>query len=88
MIRQYPDPDSVVYPTAYPPQFPCRMSTRTPNASRVYPIHWHGCWVNAQGNGATDADSGHSHVIRGGIVLPDSRDGHTHQITILPCGVG
>lgn len=86
MIRQYPDPESVVYPTVGTPQFPCRMTTRT--VARVYPVHWHGAYVDRYGNGATDADVGHSHQIRAGKVLPDPRDGHTHQITLLPCGVG
>lgn len=83
----YPDPESVVYPRAYPPQFHCRMTTKS-NGGNVYPIHWHGAYLNPQGNGATDADVGHSHQIRAGVVLPDPRDGHTHQITTLPCGVG
>ena len=82
----YPDPDSVNYPTAYPPQYACRMTTKA--VARVYPIHWHGAYVDGHGNGATDADVGHSHQIRMGHVLPDPRDGHTHQITTLPCGVG
>jgi len=86
MIKVYPDPESVIYPTAYPPKYPCRMTTKT--VCNAYPIHWHGAYVDARGNGATDSDVGHSHVILGGKVLPDPRDGHTHQITTLPCGVG
>jgi hypothetical protein len=86
MITKYPDPESVVYPTTYPPKYLGRMTTRS--VCRAYPIHWHGAFVDASGNGATDADVGHSHTIRGGQILPDSRDGHTHQITTLPCSVG
>ncbi len=81
----YPDPESVIYPTVGPPQFPCRLATRT--VARAYPIHEHGVYVNRAGDGATDAVVGHSHQVRGGKVIADPRDGHTHQITNLPCGV-
>ncbi|HEV3059682.1 MAG TPA: hypothetical protein VGY48_15635 [Vicinamibacterales bacterium] len=82
----WPNPESVIYPRAYPPKYPCRMTTRT--VARAYPIHWHGAYMDSNGNGATDSDVGHSHVIRMGKVLPDPVDGHTHAITTLPCGVG
>jgi hypothetical protein len=81
----YPDPSTVIYPRAYPPKYPCRMTSKN-NGPRT-PIHWHGAYMDGWGNGATDADVGHSHVIRGGKVLPGA-DGHTHGITTLPCGVG
>lgn len=81
----YPDPDSVVYPTTYPPAYPCRIATRT--VSRGYPIHEHGVYADLYGNGNTDAVVGHFHYVRNGVVLP-AVDGHTHDITTLPCGVG
>lgn len=86
MIKQYPDPSSVIYPTTYPPQYTCRMTTRT--VARAYPIHWHGAYMDANGNGNTDSDSGHFHYIRNWKVLPNPVDGHSHDLTNLPCGVG
>lgn len=54
----------------------------------MYPIHSHGAWLNADGTGNTDVDSGHYHVVKEFRVQADPSDGHTHQITTLPCGAG
>lgn len=84
--RHYPDPAAVVYPTGMPQPFPCQLTTRV--AGKSFPIHNHGAWLNAQGNGNTDVDSGHFHRVRGFKVLPDESDGHVHEMTMLPCGAG
>lgn len=83
---EWPNPDAVVYPTTQPPGFPCQITTR--DAGKSTPIHQHGAWLNAEGNGNTDLDSGHFHRVRGFRVMPDESDGHTHNLTMLPCGVG
>jgi hypothetical protein len=51
-------------------------------------MHKHGAWLNAEGDGNTDVDSGHFHRVRGFKVLPDPSDGHVHALTTLPCGAG
>jgi hypothetical protein len=86
MERRYPDPDAVPYPRTLPPRFPCQLTTET--TSRVYPTHQHDAWMDKEGNGNTDLDAGHFHRIRGGKVHPDPTDGHTHELTMLPCGAG
>lgn len=83
---EYPNPDAVQYARPMPPGFPCQLTTQTTGKS--YPIHNHGAWLNAQGDGNTDVDSGHFHRVRGFKVLPDQSDGHTHEMTMLPCGAG
>lgn len=85
-MRQYPDPDRVVYPTTLPPTFPCQQTMRT--SSRAFPIHNHDAWLDREGDGNTGVDAGHFHRIRDGRVLPDLTDGHTHEMTDLPCGAG
>jgi hypothetical protein len=82
----YPDPENVVYPTTLPPGFPCELTSR--DAGKMYPIHDHGAYLNADGDGTTDVTAGHYHRVRGGRVLPDESDGHTHRLTGLPCGAG
>jgi hypothetical protein len=54
----------------------------------MYPIHSHGAWLNAEGTGNTDVDSGHFHVVKNFRVQADPSDGHTHDLTTLPCGTG
>lgn len=83
---RYPDPDAVVYASTLPMSYPCQMTTR--DTGKGYPIHSHGAWIDKAGNGNTDADAGHFHRVREGRVLPDESDGHTHQLTMLPCGAG
>ena len=83
---RYPNPDRVVYPRGYPPAYPCQLTTR--DAARMYPLHNHGAWTDDQGNGNTDVDAGHFHRIRNFKILPDESDGHTHEISNLPCGAG
>ena len=83
---RYPNPDNVRYPTGQPLAYPCQMTTRT--AARMYPMHQHGAWLDKDGNGNTDLDSGHFHRVRNFKVLPDESDGHTHELTMLPCGAG
>lgn len=75
-----------MYPTGMPQPFPCQLTLRS--AGKNVPMHEHGAWLNAQGNGNTDVASGHYHRVRGFKVLPDPSDGHTHGLTTLPCGAG
>lgn len=86
MERRYPDPDAVVYATTMPPRHPCQMTTDA--AGRIYPMHHHGAWIDKHGNGNTDLDAAHWHYVRDFKVEPDPRDGHTHELTMLPCGAG
>ena len=86
MEHRWPNPDAVVFPTTQPPGFPCSMTTR--EAGKTYPLHYHSAFLNPAGDGNTDVDSGHYHRVRDFRVLPDESDGHTHQLTTLPCGVG
>lgn len=69
-----------------PPRFPCQMTSES--QGRTYPTHSHGAWIDKEGNGNTDLDSGHFHRVRGFKVYPDASDGHTHELTMLPCGAG
>lgn len=62
------------------------MTTEVP--ARLYPVHKHGAWVDGDGNGNTDVSSGHFHRISGFRIQPDPSDGHTHDMTMLPCGWG
>jgi hypothetical protein len=82
----YPNPDAVQYASTQPTGFPCQLTTQDP--ARLYPLHHHGAWLNAEGNGNTDLRSGHFHRVVDGRVQPDPSDGHTHQLTSLPCGWG
>lgn len=61
------------------------MTTQT--ASRAYPLHNHGAWLTSGGNGNTDLDAGHFHRVIGFRVMA-APDGHTHDLTMLPCGAG
>lgn len=54
----------------------------------MYPIHDHCAFVDRRGDGKTDVAASHYHNVRGGSVLPDQSDGHTHRLTGLPCGAG
>lgn len=83
---EYPNPDAVVYAAPLPPRFPCQQTTQDPG--KLYPVHNHGAWMDRQGNGTTDVDSGHYHRVRRFKVVQDQSDGHTHQLTMLPCGAG
>ena len=85
-MSRYPDPDSVVYARPQPVGHPCQMTTQT--VGRNYPLHNHGAWLNPSGDGNTDLDSGHFHRVVGFRVLADQSDGHTHDLTMLPCGAG
>ncbi len=82
----YPNPDAIQYASTQPPGFPCQLTTQDP--ARLYPLHHHGAWLNADGTGTTDLASGHFHRVIDGRVQPDLSDGHTHQLTNLPCGAG
>jgi hypothetical protein len=82
----YPNPDAIVYPTTQPPPFPPQLTSR--DAGKLYPIHSHSAFVNAEGDGVTDVVASHYHRVRGGRVLPDASDGHTHRLTGLPAGAG
>ena len=76
----------MVYSTTQPAGYPCQMTTQTP--SEAYPLHNHGAFLDGRGNGSTDVSSGHWHRVEGFHVLPDEKDGHTHDLTMLPCGWG
>lgn len=51
-------------------------------------MHSHGAWLDKTGNGNTDVTAAHYHRVRDFVVLPDQSDGHTHELTMLPCGAG
>ena len=80
----YPNPDNVRYPTGMPLAAACQLTTRT--GGRVYPMHEHTTWLDKDGNGNTDLDAGHFHRVRGFKIYADESDGHTHELTMLPCG--
>jgi hypothetical protein len=84
--NEYPNPADVVYARPLPPGFPCQQTTT--NTGKNVPMHKHGAWLNAEGTGNTDVDSGHYHRVRDFKVQPDPSDGHTHALTMLPCGAG
>lgn len=84
--KKYPDPEAVVYPTAYPPKYACQLTSY--DAGELYPEHDHSAFADRHGNGSTDTVASHFHRIRDGKVLPDASDGHTHRLTGLPCGAG
>ena len=86
MRHHYPNPDAVPYASTLPPTFPCQLTTDS--FGKTYPMHNHGAWLNATGDGNTDVDAGHFHRVRGFKVLPDQSDGHTHELTTLPCTAG
>jgi hypothetical protein len=62
------------------------MTTQT--VGRNYPLHNHGAWLAKGGNGNTDLEAGHFHRVVGFQVLANESDGHTHDLTMLPCGAG
>jgi len=82
----YPNPDAVQYAATLPPTFPCQLTTDS--YGKIYPMHNHGAWLNEHGDGNTDLDSGHFHRVKGFKVMPDESDGHTHDLTTLPCTAG
>jgi hypothetical protein len=82
----YPNPDDVVYPTTQPPKFAGQLTDR--RSGRLFPIHNHIAFVDANGDGVTDVVASHFHRIRGGRVLPDASDSHEHVLTGLPAGAG
>lgn len=81
---RYPNPDRVVYPTGQPLAATCQLTTRS--GARIYPMHEHTTWLDEGGNGNTDLDAGHFHRVRNFKILADESDGHTHELTMLPCG--
>ncbi len=82
----FPNPDDVVYPTTAPPPFPPQLTSR--DSGKLYPIHDHCAFINADGNGNTDVVASHFHRVRNGRILPDASDSHDHRLTGLPCGAG
>lgn len=82
----YPNPDKVVYATTQPTPFPCQLTTD--DGGTRHPMHKHGAFLNKAGDGNTDMSSGHIHRVRNFKVIPDLTDGHTHELTTLPCGTG
>ncbi len=52
----------------------------------MYPLHHHGAWLNKEGTGNTDVSVSHYHVVKEGRLQPDPSDGHTHELTMSPCG--
>lgn len=86
MRHRWPNPGAIAYPTTQPPGHPCQITTR--DTGRLHSVHAHGAFLNAQGDGNTDVADGHFHRVRHGVVQPDQSDGHAHELTTLPCGVG
>ncbi len=86
MRSRWPNPGAIVYPTTQPPGFPCQITTR--DTGRLHAIHSHGAFLDAEGNGNTDLSDGHFHRVRNGRLQVDPSDGHTHELTTLPCGMG
>lgn len=85
--RRLPNPDLVLVPTLRPRGRYVRLTTRGIN-TRAYPVHEHEATIDRNGDGITDNVAGHFHRVRGGRVLPDEHDGHTHALTALPASVG
>lgn len=85
-MSRYPNPANVLYPTTLPAPFGCKLTTR--NAGKLYPMHDHSAFINSEGTGNTAVDASHFHRVIGWKVIPDESDGHTHQLTRLPCGTG
>lgn len=67
-----------------PATFPCQLTTQDPGKN--IPIHNHSAYMDAEGVGNTDVAAGHFHRIARGKVQIDPSDGHTHGLTMLPCG--
>jgi hypothetical protein len=86
MERRYPDPDAVPYARLHPVGNPCQITSQV--SGKLFPMHSHGAWIDQNGDGNTDVGSGHFHRVKGFRVLPDLTDGHTHDLTGLPCGAG
>lgn len=85
-VHRYPDPASVVYPTTAPPRFRGQLTTW--DGGDETPVHDHEAFVDAQGDGVTTTDAGHFHYVRGGRIIQDPSDGHTHKLTGQPSGAG
>ncbi len=86
MAHRYPDPDAVPYARLHPVGNPCQLTTQV--TGKTFPMHNHGAFIDENGDGNTDVDAGHYHRVKGFRVLPDESDGHTHELTGLPCGAG
>jgi len=86
MERRYPDPDAVPYARLHPVGNPCQITSQV--SGKMFPMHNHGAFIDENGDGNTDVDAGHYHRVKGFRVLPDESDGHTHDLTGLPCGAG
>lgn len=88
----FPNPANVIYPTTAPPRFPPQLTSRGPSPTTdkrfLYPIHDHCAFIDSEGNGVTDVTASHYHRVVGGVIRPDESDGHTHELTGLPCGAG
>jgi len=84
--RRYPDPDAVPYARLHPVGNPCQLTTQV--TGKMFPMHNHGAFIDQNGDGNTDVDAGHYHRVKDFRVLPDESDGHTHDLTGLPCGAG
>ena len=85
-VRVYPNPDLIPVPHSGPPKYAPQLTSR--DGGKLYPIHEHNGWVDAQGNGRTDIVASHMHRIKNGVVQEDPSDGHTHVLTGLPVGAG
>ncbi len=86
MEHRYPDPDRVPYARLHPVGNACQLTSQA--SGKMYPMHNHGAWIDESGEGNTDVDAGHFHRVKDFRVLPDLSDGHTHDLTGLPCGAG
>ena len=86
MAHRYPDPDAVPYARLHPVGNPCQLTSQV--SGKMFPMHNHGAFIDENGDGNTDVDAGHYHRVKNFRVLPDESDGHTHDLTGLPCGAG
>jgi hypothetical protein len=86
MAHRYPDPDAVPYARLHPVGNPCQLTSQV--SGKMFPMHNHGAFIDQNGDGNTDVDAGHYHRVKDFRVLPDLSDGHTHELTGLPCGAG
>jgi hypothetical protein len=80
------DPLTIAHLRMFPRTNPGWMTTRS--AGKLYPVHVHTAFLDADGNGTTSIACSHFHRLRGGAILPDESDGHVHARTNLPGGMG
>jgi hypothetical protein len=70
----------------FPQTSPCRLTSR--GWGKLYPVHVHNAYMQADGSGITSISASHFHRIRDWKILPDESDSHEHGLTNLLCGTG